>query len=122
MRMPQRVGSPFARTAVVLSALLLGPATGRADTLARLLHWEGPGVLTKTHAPGVVYYRLIARAQRDRNASVEGRYNLQVVLPGGQVETHSIPDQEVRAGRLTVLVPASAVRNLRPEQVYVRAG
>jgi hypothetical protein len=121
MSMPQRDTFPTIVTVLVLFALAQGPTNGRAATLVSLTHWEGPAVLFPHHAPGIEYYSLIARAHWERGASAPGIYNLQVVLPDGQIEARAIPDQEVSARRLTVLVRASAVRNLRPEQVVVRA-
>src|SRR5258708_13046570 len=104
MRMPQRLVSPFASIGLVMSALLLSPAPGRADTLVRLLRWEGPSVLMKTHAPGILYFRLIARAQRESNAYDPGTYSLRVALPDAQVDTQPVPARESPSRRLTILL------------------
>src|SRR5438105_3579199 len=114
------VAFPLASTVLVLSVLFLCPTTGHAATQGRLTRWEGPDVLVPIHAPGVECFTLIARTRWERGALALGKYNVQVVLPDGRAETRSIPDQEVSARRLTVLVPSLSVRNLRPAQVNVR--
>src|SRR4051812_39241557 len=116
------VGSPIAFRAMALSLLMLSPTFARTQNRVQLTRWEDPAVLVRNLGPGVEYFHLTARVQRNQGGFDPGsKYNMQVVLPGGQTETRIIPEQEVMARRLTVLVRTTAVRNLRPAQVVVRA-
>lgn len=120
MDLPRRGFGRLVWSALLLLALTLSPATGRSDALVGLTHWDGPGVLVPNLGPGLEYYRLVAVAEVDRRAPVEGKYRLRLVLPDGQVETRTVPDHERNSRRLEVLIRTSAVRNLRPGQVVVR--
>jgi hypothetical protein len=118
MRLPRLVPLRFA-----LPLLALWAATASAAETVRLKRWEEPARPTPTLAPGIAYYQLFARAEWPRGAAAEAehRYNLHVILPGGQTETHEIPAGEINAGRLSVLVPVAVVRNLVPSQVVIWA-
>ena len=124
MPISQRVTAPLAAAVLVVSVLTLTltlcPAMARADMQVRLTRWEGRAELFPNRGPGIEYFGLVARTQWEPGALALGKYNLRVVLPDGQVETRTIPEQEVSARRLSVLVRTTAVRNLRPAQVVVR--
>src|SRR5256885_14746895 len=98
MQLSTRAPLPLACTLLALSALSPGQTTARAANVVRLTRFEEPAVLIPNHGPGVEYYRLIARARWEKGAFAPGKYNLRVVLPDGQAETESIPDQEASAG------------------------
>lgn len=85
----------------------------------RLEGWAQPAVLMPHHGPGREAFELTARAQWHQPAS--GGYALRVVLPSGAVETQMLRIEPGGAPRrLTVYVPAAAVRNLRPDHVKVQ--
>jgi hypothetical protein len=112
-----RFAMPLVTTWAVLNALTSPPA-GAAVRLAR---WEGPAVLAVSHAPGVPQYRLRAALVADRDDPPQASYLIQVVLPDGQALSHTIPAGEFRSRRIDVLVPAASIRDVRPEQVIVKA-
>lgn len=107
---------------VGLIALAIAPQTSRAAPQVELQGWEGPALLVPNPGPGVVYFRLVARASWGSDAPRDrARYALQTTRTDGAVETRSLAsDEGPGSRRLTVLVPAASVRNLRPEAVQVR--
>ena len=114
MHLPRRVAVALASTAFVLSSL--------SSCLAhevQLTRWEERAVLIPNRAPGIEYYRLIARARWPVDAPAGVTYRLHIILPGGETETRTLSATEISAQRLAVLVPTTIVRNLRPAQVVI---
>jgi hypothetical protein len=111
------IGLALGLVCVWASGLVRGAESGTEQV--RLLGWAQPAVLMPHHGPGREAFELTARAQWRRPSS--GRHALRVVLPSGTVEIQLL---RIEAGatprRLTVYVPAAAVRNLRPDRVAVQ--
>src|SRR5262249_35075017 len=91
-----RLAVPVITTWIVLNALTMVPA----EAAIRLLRWEGPAELAASHAPGVPYYRLRCAVRADRGDLPQTSYLIQVVLPNGQTETHTIPEGEFGSRRI----------------------
>ncbi|HEX8200537.1 MAG TPA: SUMF1/EgtB/PvdO family nonheme iron enzyme [Isosphaeraceae bacterium] len=110
---------------VGLTTLVTCPATVRAQAgpPVELRRWAGPATLVANRGPGEVDFELVAEATWGREAARDrSLYAIRTTLPDGQIRTRSFPPNEgPGARRLTVLVPAASVRNLRPEQVIVQA-
>jgi hypothetical protein len=113
----------MSRAAPPLLALIVIAAPASAAGLVELDRWEGKAALSPNRGPGEEDYRLEAEVRWSREAPGDaGGYAVRVTLPGGQARTQPLDPGEGPGGRrLTVLVPVNAVRNLRPEQLVVRA-
>lgn len=104
--------------ASLLICLAVTPGAAAAYGPVTLQGWE-PGARLTGGVRGS--YRMTARVVWSPDAPRQGSYTVRVSTPGGQVSTHAIDPRETPGSRrLTVYVPAEAVRNLRPEQVLVR--
>jgi formylglycine-generating enzyme required for sulfatase activity len=101
----------------VLILLALSASTPGALPTARLLRWEGPAALIRHTAPGVEYYRLVARVQWPEGLPAGAGYRLHLIHPDGRTEVRSIPENEIRARRVTALVRSAEVRDRRPADV-----
>jgi Sulfatase-modifying factor enzyme 1 len=115
MRLPRRLAVILVSTVLALTITASCPAAH----LVRLTRWEDPAVLVAHHAPGVEYFKLIARAEWPRDAEAGKKYNVHLIYPDGTTETRAIPAGEILSGRLTVLVRTSEVRNRRPAEVVI---
>lgn len=102
---------------------MVPPGLATAQTPARLLGWDDRAILVPNRGPGIEYFRLPAVIAWEPTAGrAPGRYSLLVQLPDGSTSTSAIPpDEAPPSRRLTVLVPSSSVRDLRPDRVIVRA-
>jgi hypothetical protein len=104
-----------------LLASLVAATPVQAQSPVRLLGWtDEPTTLPRAGA-GVELFRLWAGVSWDRAvAEKAGRLAIRVNGPGGQSETRPIDAGDIAAGgRIPVYVPASWVRNLRPDSVAI---
>lgn len=90
---------------------------------ARLVEWPEPASLVPLLGPGEPMYRLPALVRWQRGANRDERnYLIEVRLPDGSVRLSPLtPHERPGSTTLTVLVPASAVRNLVPSAVRLTA-
>lgn len=108
--------------ALFVVCVLSKPAVAGPE-FVHLERWQGKAVAVRNPGPGPKLFELGADVTWDKSAPKEAsRYAVRVTLPDGQTTTRAI-ELEDRPGstRLTVLVPALAVRNLRPDAVKLRA-
>ncbi len=118
-----RLHAAFARVAWLVVCLNGPLVRGQNAEPIHLDRWAGPARLVANPGPGFEDFRIVAEAVWDRaTPRAVGRYAMQVSLPDGRVVvTPLTPREATGASRLDVLVPVGSVRNLRPEQVQVRA-
>lgn len=103
---------------------VLASSIVQAEDVARLYRWEGPATLVTNHGPGATQvYLLVAEVGWTPSASRDaGAYTMRLLLPDGTQKSDPVSVQEGPGVRLlTFLVPADAVRNLRPRDVALKA-
>lgn len=105
--------------AAVLALALVTPSA--EAQVARLVGWARPARLAPLNGPGEPMFVLPAMIRWKAGLLRDERdYQIQVRLPDGTIRVNPLtPAQRPGATTLTALVPASAVRNLHPEQVRV---
>lgn len=122
MSVRQRIRIPIA---VLLATFLSAASSHAADPspiLVELDRWHDRAFLARNPGPGEEDFILTAEAAWDRSAARDfNRFKIRIVLPNGQVLVRALsPDEAPPSPDLSVLIPASAVRNLRPEAVRLR--
>ena len=95
--------------------------TARAGTPATLHRWQERGSPVTNRGPGQPMIRLEAVTSWDKSAVRDAsRYLVRIHVPGGADFTHPLAAREVPPSQsVSVLIPADAIRNLRPELVNV---
>lgn len=118
--MPRGVAGWFCRVLMASPILFAGTSIARSARVVHLPDWESRAQLLKHRGPGQEYFELVSLAEW--SPKVSGNFAVRVDLPDGHTEFHPLPFDERPGGRqITFLVPAAAVRNLKPSEVKVQA-
>jgi hypothetical protein len=105
-------------TAIVAMGLTAAPD----PVLVALDRWQEPARLVANRGPGEQDFLIVAEVAWSRTAPRDAnRYAIHLVLPNGRTLDRPLPPSEAPPSPvLPVLVPASAVINLRPDDVRVQ--
>ncbi len=108
---------------VVFFGLATCAGASSPDNLVRLERWDGRAVLVPNRGPGQEYFRLDAVADWNEDAPRDfRRYVLLITLPDSRrIRWRLEPNQGPPSRRISVFVPTTSVRNLRPELVVIQA-